>query len=807
MKYRSVVLVLILFALSTFAQQSTESYKLTGAVADLMTSKPLVGVSVVVSSRASGKQLAGVATDEKGNFTIDKIPEGKVRVKFSMVGYQTQIIDSVSADQSSRLGLIRLLSTTIELPEITVKTVKPMIEFHADKQVINVDRLPGSSGTVTEALKNSGLVEVEPSTNKITVRGQNVKLQMDGHEYNMPSEMLAQLPAAMIDQVEVILAPGAKESAEGGTYIINFITKKETFSNYSGMISINSSSNNSKYGGLYFNYKANKLNLFAQAYGGYFNGGSLNESERYVYTSPTMYYEKTSSEGQNTFYSGYFKFGMDYDFDENNTMTLYTTYNGYRYDSDNNGNSFVNNINNVLEYSYDRLNGYSGRNNSLSFYGFYKKKFSTKGHELTFDAMYTLFSNPSGTNMTLDYSNKPNVPQLQNSNTGVTANTLVFKADYALPINLNKFETGYSLTYRTRNNDYNVSNYSYQNSVWYDSLGLSNLFKYRENINALYASYAHKIGDFDLKLGVRAENLSTEGNQITQNIDFKENFLSFFPNFNVSYKISDMFQLGFNAFRRVTYPQIYYVNPFKTYQSPNNFYAGNPKLGPSYTNSFAVNLSQYINVYYTYQTGNYTYATATENDSVLISSYINLNREDSYGVSITLPYYNTPMMPFHLPDLISSLNVSFNYYYTKQSGRYITEDLSLINRSFTLNGYVGFKLWYDIDATVSLYYRPKVENQRGVSREMKYLSFYLMKNLLDRKLRIYVYVNDVLNSQRGTTETIGGNYYLKSYYEMKNSRAIGIGISYLINDYKDRRDRNIGDGRDASSQGGGAPQQ
>ena len=56
-----------------------------------------------------------------------------------------------------------------------------------------------------------------------------MKLQMDGHDYAMPGEMLAQLPASMIDQVEVILAPGAKESAEGGTYILNLITKKNKF--------------------------------------------------------------------------------------------------------------------------------------------------------------------------------------------------------------------------------------------------------------------------------------------------------------------------------------------------------------------------------------------------------------------------------------------------------------------------------------------------------------------------------------------------------------------------------------------------
>ena len=794
---------LLLFILSNFlfAQQSSDKFKLIGSVVDLMTSKPLAGVSVVVTSKSSGKELKGIASDEKGNFTIENISESKVRVKFSMVGYQTQVIDSVALDKSSRLGLIQLMATSIEMPEIVIKSIKPMIEFYADRQVINMDRLPGNSGSVTEALKNSGLVEVDPATNKISVRGQSIKVQMDGHEYSMPDEMLAQLPAKMIDQVEVILAPGAKESAEGGAYILNLITKKESSSNYNGMISLTVSSNKISYGGLYLNYKADKINFFGQAYGSYFTSNVLNESERYVYNSPIMYYQKSTGERQNHYYGGYFKFGFDYDFDANNSVTFFTNYNGYRYNSDNTGNSFVNNPNNVFQYSYNRIDNNEGINSSLSFYGFYKKKFEAKGNELTFDAMYTLYGNPTNVKMNLDYSNKIGRPQLQNSKTDVVAKTLILKADYVLPINQNRLETGYSLTYRTRNNDYNVQDYSYQFSDWRDSLLLSNLFRYNENINALYVTYAHKLGDFDLKLGLRAENLSTEGNQITQNKTFTENFLSFFPNLNISYKFSDMFQLGFNAFRRVTYPQIYYLNPFRQYTGPNSFYAGNPKLEPNYINSFAVNLSQYISVFYTYTTGNFTYAMATENDSVLVASFINLNTQDTYGFSLTLPYYNTPTMPFHLPDFISSCNISFNYRYSKQAGQYLAEDLSLIDKSYTLNANLGFKLWFDIDAYISLYYTPKIENRRTIKNEFKYVYLYFSKKIMDRKLEIGVGVNNLLDSQRWNNETLGGNYYYKNSYGILNGRYLWIGIEYTFNDYKNRRDRNIDDGRDAGDKG------
>src|SRR3989339_842479 len=468
---------------------------------------------------------------------------------------------------------------------------------------------------------------------------------------------------------------------------------------------------------MYLNYKGGKLNVFSQAYGNHSIGKNINESERFVYTSPNMYYQKSAGDSKYTSNFGYFKVGFDYDFDESNTATFYVNYNGYNYNGDGSNNSFVNNNNNVLQYTYDGYNKNGGANNNLSFYGFYKKKFQTKRHELLFDAMYTSFGNPTDGKMKMDYSNR--------------------------------FEAGYNFTYRTRHNGYNVENFSYITGTWVDSLKLSNLFKYYESINALYATYAHKLGNFDVKFGLRAENLASEGNQITQNTSFSENFLSFFPNLNLAYKLSEMYQLSLNAFRRITYPQIYYINPFRRYLGLNNYSAGNPKIKPT--------------------------------------------------------YYNSPMMPFKLPDFISSCYISFNYRYSKQSGQFLKEDLSLINKSYTLNAYLGFKLWWDIDANVSVYYVPRTENRRMVRGEMKYTSLYFSKTMLDRKLRINIYINDIFNSSKNYNESIGGSYYTKSNYEMLNSRSISIGLSYMFNDYKDRRDRNLDDGRDGGggNNGGG----
>ena len=67
---------------------------------------------------------------------------------------------------------------------------------------------------------------------------------------------------------------------------------------------------------MYLNYKGGKLNVFSQAYGNHSIGKNINESERFVYTSPNMYYQKSAGDSKYTSNFGYFKVGFDYDFDE-----------------------------------------------------------------------------------------------------------------------------------------------------------------------------------------------------------------------------------------------------------------------------------------------------------------------------------------------------------------------------------------------------------------------------------------------------------------------------------------------------------
>src|SRR5690606_294054 len=78
MKKLIIGLVLYLAAISAWAQNS-----LGGKVIDAESGKPLIGASVWTE-----KLGIGAVTDEKGEFTLAKLPAGEVELRVSFLGFE-----------------------------------------------------------------------------------------------------------------------------------------------------------------------------------------------------------------------------------------------------------------------------------------------------------------------------------------------------------------------------------------------------------------------------------------------------------------------------------------------------------------------------------------------------------------------------------------------------------------------------------------------------------------------------------------------------------------------------------------------
>jgi len=793
------IILSLLFSYSSFAQNRIT----TGNVIDSKSGTPMIGVTIAVYSISNQKVLAGTSSNKKGTFDIKcSFKEKNLFLKISFIGYETKEIDSlVFTNNKADLGVVKLNPSSIMLNAVEITGQKPMVEFYIDKQVINMDQVPGAqSGSVSDALRNTGIVEVDPSTSKISVRGNsNVNILIDGKPQVMADNLLAQMPASYIDKVEVITTPSAKDDPEGDAGIINIITKKNKLQNYNGTVSMYSSTMDVGYGSLGLNYRKNSLNIFGSAnvYLGDFSRLSSGTMTNYLSDElhSQIYDGKTRTRG----YMSMFKLGMDYDFDTLNSISLSGNFNKT------NGKMTISNynvyydINNIPTYNYSTVDDGRGDFNNYTISADYKKKFNSKGHEWTADAFFSNMLNSTTDLLTTDYSYLPVTPGLQNSVNDVYNKTVIVNTDYVNPMeSLGKIEAGYKFTMRDRKATFDNTNFDYRYGIYDDSLlGLSNVFKYRENIHALYFSYTNKISFLEYKLGIRDEQTFTDGLQEMTGEEFKTDYNSLFPSIGLSYKLNELFQFSFNAARKINRPQMEMINPFIKVNGPNNITRGNPELAPTYVNSFELKFNPLVNIYYSDSKGRPSSISTIAKDSITtVNTTINSANNKSYGFELTIPIINEPRFPVKLPDWFGMFNVRIAYNHFSENGGYLTEVYSINRDSWKFSGNCNLNLWWDINLVFYYNIALKTEDERYRTSASDFAGFYIKRDFLDKKLTLGININDLFRGVHPVNETYGSDFYSYNRTETVHNQNIGLSIRYNFNNFTNRQEKDVDDGRD-----------
>jgi hypothetical protein len=216
------------------AEQPKGNAKLIGAVIDGETNQPVEFANIALVNPDTQKPVDGTVCDDKGKFSLNKIPAGKYNVIVSFIGYESQTIEGVTIPEKREdinLGLIKLSTGAKVLNEVTVTGQKQLLEEKVDRLVYNAENdQTARGGDATDVLKRVPMLSVDLDGN-VSMRGSsNIQVLIN----NKPSTIVAssvadalkQIPADQIKTVEVITSPSAKYDAEGSGGIINIITKK-----------------------------------------------------------------------------------------------------------------------------------------------------------------------------------------------------------------------------------------------------------------------------------------------------------------------------------------------------------------------------------------------------------------------------------------------------------------------------------------------------------------------------------------------------------------------------------------------------
>ena len=562
------------------------------------------------------------------------------QVKFEMKMGAGQNMQDMMALVDKDLGNIKLEENPNELASVTVNsTARPQFEMGIDRKVFNVDKNITSTGqTAVEVMKSIPNLNVDIDGN-VTLRNAAPTLLID----NRPTTLtMDQIPADIIDRVEIITNPSAKYDATGGNAgILNIVLKKNRKNGYNGGIRTGIDMRGKFNGGGDLNLRGNKLNfsLNANINGRKSISTSTNDREIIGSTLPTSIKTINNSTGDGSF--DFYRGGVDYFADNRNTFSLYGNImqGGMGSIGTQNIDSVINDIS--KSYTLDNSSKFNFLNKGAQLS--YKHLFEEKGHELAADFNYNEADNDNWSLINSSILNQKSVGKGNNKNYS-------FNIDYARELSNNsKMEAGLKLNDRS---EYNKRD-QYRNNILIDAI--SSQYQYGEKVFAAYTNFNTKVDKWSFQLGLRAESRSYEGNilnkQGADSLPFKTSYpISLFPSAFINYKLNDKQDFQLNYSKRISPPNFFQLLPFPDYSDPQNINVGNPGLKPQFTHSFEIAYNNaykkgsnfLATAYYKYSTDlitSYVYRDinrASANlDSAYFSSSINANTATVFGLELS----------------------------------------------------------------------------------------------------------------------------------------------------------------------------
>src|SRR5579872_5948590 len=139
MKPGVLILSLSLLSLKLMAQPphapDLTTGKITGVVLDSTNNQGVEFATVALLDPATKKPLNGEVCDDKGKFTLAKIPAGNYIVSISFIGYTTKNIKVQLTDKKNEvnLGNITLSQSTKLLKAVEIVGQRPLIEEKVDR--------------------------------------------------------------------------------------------------------------------------------------------------------------------------------------------------------------------------------------------------------------------------------------------------------------------------------------------------------------------------------------------------------------------------------------------------------------------------------------------------------------------------------------------------------------------------------------------------------------------------------------------------------------------------------------------------
>lgn len=782
---KQIILNLILALNGIFALAQQTAVK--GKIID-NNSKAVNAASVSLLNSEDSSILKTVLSDEAGNFLIENNTGGNFLISASAVGHQ-KIYSSafvIFENNISVLNTIALVPVEKTLDNVSVVAKKAFIERKLDKTVVNVEASITSAGsTAMEVLEKSPGVSVDKD-GKISLKGkQGVIILIDGKQTYMGAQDLANylqaMPAANLEQIELMPNPSAKYDASGNSGVINIKTKRNKQKGFNG--SVKNTLAVGKYlrslNTINLNYKNAKFNVFSTFGVNHRKSFQQLDINRKYYDANSKLnaiFDQTatfirSNNNNNA------KVGVDFYATKKTTIGILFNESISPSAQDGTNISYLKNAdavtNSILRSNNTDKEKWKNAGLNLNL----RHVFDSTGRELTVDVDALQYKSLHDQFFQSDSYTASWVKQSSEVLTSIlpaTINVYSAKVDYVQPFKSGlKMETGIKTS--IVNTD-NVADY-------FNVIGgapvvdndKTNQFKYEENINAGYLNFSKEFKKWSLQTGLRLENTNYKGNQfgnpVKPDSTFSRSYTGLFPTMFAGYKLNNKNQFGFSYGRRISRPDYESLNPFIFFIDKYTYEAGNPFLKPMYANVFEI--SHTYNKFLT-STFNYTHSKDMFNEYFEQSGFATIVKQNNYGsiddISLSLNAEVKPtkwwtMMPY------AELN------YNKVNSQLYGFELKTSGTGFSTNINNQFSFKNGWNAELSGFFRSKMKRGQFEIASMNQISTGVSKQILKNKGSLKLNIADVFYTGR-QKGVVNIQNTVAAFMQRRDSRTVGITFSY-----------------------------
>ena len=753
-----------------------------GRVVDSTTNQPVPRAVIDASIPGAVAVAATANTGDDGSFRVEGLRPGRYTVRVRAVGYTPRPLPAIelrSQESSYDVGTVFLKMAPVKLQSLSITGQKRDVQLAPDRNTYVVHDMPTTrGGTALDVLRNVPSVDVDID-NIVSLRGNTgVVVQINGRPTPMKpqqlGDFLSQLPADVVDKVEVVTNPSARDDPEGTAGIINIVLKEKPEAQRSGGLTAGVGTRGHVDAGGNFGLEQGPLSFYGSY--GFIRDNRLRRDSVFredFLGGPTSFLAESGKRTQLPL-AHTLTGNLDYSPNEHDALSLESVYS-------------VRNQEETYRVLYRTLNssrqlvGLSDRYTSGPSHEFnfesalsYKHTFAEKAHKLSAEVRAAMDGEggPTGIlarDLALDGSPTDTTAR-ERQTPWERPRDYSFKADYVRPlVNGLQLETGYKGSLLRIHTTLDTEVFDTAQSAYVVDPTRTSDFTYRQLVNAAYAQLGGESGKFQYQGGLRVERAGTRFNIASTGASYDNPYNSFFPSGLIAYHMDDAHQVKLSYSTRIRRPDdVDLLDPTPHVLDPLNISRGNPHLQPEYIRSLELGFQRsddhttvQVTPYYRHTLNAIRSLRTLDTAGVSTRTFANVASTNAYGTDLTVSLSGNRVSGFASATAFRQMSDAAN----------LSPGLSASTYGWNArtNAMVRLSPTVDFQALVTYVAPMTVEQGRNAARARVNLA--LRQKLMSDQLNLTLRVIDPFNSAVERNITID-----PAFYQLTDRRRVMRGI-------------------------------